>query len=407
MKEKWIGNDWYLSRFNYVDQVQKRMKLSKDVAIADCTLRDGEQQAGIVFTKEEKLQIARKLDDVGIPQIEAGMPSVSKEDEEAVKAIVRENLKAKVYAMARATKQDVDKVIDCGVSGVMISLPIGYLQVQYKLKWSEEKVIQTALEITDYAKSHGLWVNLSPVDTTRAEPAFMKRVLSAIAKGGHVDRVRMVDTVGAAGPWAIRYLVTEMRRVLKRIPIEVHVHNDLGLATANTLAGLEAGAKVASTTVNGIGERVGNAATEEVLVALRLLYGIDLGIKYEKLGELSNLVERLSGIRLQVNKPVVGSGIFTHESGVVVDGILEMPFTGELYSPGFVGQTRKIVIGKKSGRKSVEFKLKELGLEVPDQQIGDILTRVKEQAIQNKGLVSDDQLKTIVAQAIHGPATPR
>jgi isopropylmalate/homocitrate/citramalate synthase len=399
VKERWISDQWYLSRFNFVSKVQKQMKLPEKIAIADCTLRDGEQQAGVVFTKEEKVQIARKLDEVGIHEIEAGMPASSREDEEAVRAIVKENLGAKVYAFARATKQDVDKVIDCGASGVQISLPIGYLQLQHKLKWDEEKLIRTALEITDYAKSHGLWVNLSPYDTTRAEPNFMRRYLSAIEKEGHVDRVRLVDTVGAASPWAIRYLVMQMKKILKRIPIEVHVHNDLGLATANTLAGLEAGAQVASTTTNGIGERVGNAATEEVLMALLLLYGVDLRIKYEKLVELSKLVEELSGVRLQVNKPIVGRGIFSHESGGTVAGILEMPFAGELYAPELVGQTRKIVLGKKSGRASIEFRLKELGLSVPDQHIATILARVKEEAIKNKRPISDEEFRAIVTEA--------
>jgi len=374
------------------------MKISKHIVVTDCTLRDGEQQAGIVFTKNDKVEIARKLDELGIREIELGMPSVSEEDTEAVKAIVKEKLNARLYALARATRPDIDKVIDCGVSGVQISLPIGYLQVKYKLDWDEDRVKKTVLEMTDYAKSHGLWVNLSPYDTTRAEPKFMKRFLSTIAKDGHVDRVRLVDTVGSAGPWAIRYLVHEMRKILKRIPIEVHVHNDLGLATANTLAGIEAGAQAASTTINGIGERVGNTSTEEVLMALRLLYGVDMGIKYDRLYELSRLVERLSGIKMQINKPIVGTGIFTHESGISVDGILQMPFTGELYSPELVGQTRKIVIGKKSGRHSIEFKLKEMGLNVTESQLGAILTKVKKQAINNKGLVSDEQLRTIVAQ---------
>jgi isopropylmalate/homocitrate/citramalate synthase len=270
--------------------------------------------------------------------------------------------------------------------------------VHYKLKWSEEKLIKTALEITDYAKSHGLWVNLSPYDTTRAEPIFMRRVLSAIAKDGHVDRVRMVDTVGSAGPWAIRYLVTQMKKVLKKVPVEVHVHNDLGLAVANTLAGLEAGAEAASTTMNGIGERTGNAATEEVVMALRLLYGIDLHINCAKLCELSGLVERLSGVKLQVNKPVVGRNIFAHESGLVVDGILEMPFTGELYAPELVGQRRRIIIGKKSGKRSILFKLKELGLNATDEQVGSILSRVKEESINRKEILSDERFKAIVEE---------
>jgi len=270
--------------------------------------------------------------------------------------------------------------------------------VNVKLRWTEEKLINTALEIIDYAKSHGLWVNLSPYDTTRAEPGFLRRYLSAVAEEGRVDRVRLVDTVGSAGPWAIRYLVREMKTILGRIPIEVHVHNDLGLATANTLAGLEAGAEVASTTVNGIGERVGNAPTEEVVMALHLLYGLNLGIKYGKLCELSRLVEKLSGVRLQVNKPIVGKDIFSHESGITVDGILQNAFTGELYAPELVGQKRKIVIGKKSGKHSIRFKLEELGISIPEQRIGALLARVKEEAVRSKSLISDEQIRMIASE---------
>lgn len=398
MKEKWASEKWYLSRFNFVPEVKRSLKSVQKVVISDCTLRDGEQQAGVIFTKDDKVRIARKLDEVGIHEIEVGMPAASEEDEEAVRAILKEGLDAKLYAVARALKEDVDKVIDCGASGVLISLPAGYLQLRYKLKWDEEKLINTALEITDYAKSHGLWVNLSPYDTTRAEPNFLKRYLTAMAKDGHVDRVRIVDTVGAASPWAIRYVVTKMKKIVGHIPIEVHTHNDLGLATANTLAGLEAGAEVASTTVNGIGERVGNAPTEEVIMALYLLYSIDSGVRYEKLCELSKLIEELSRVKMQVNKPITGKGIFMHESGIVVDGILQEPFTGQLYAPELVGQTRKIVIGKKSGKHSIKFKLEELGLSVPDEQIGKILKRVKKEALKSKSLVSDKRLKDIVIE---------
>jgi isopropylmalate/homocitrate/citramalate synthase len=404
MKEKWISDKWQVSEFNFIEDVVNEIRIPHQVFISDCTLREGEQQAGVVFNKGDKLALAKELDEIGVHEIDVGMPAVSREDEEAVKAIAREGLKAKVYAEARALKQDIDKVIECGVSGVEIILPAGHLQLEHKLKWSEERLINTALEMTDYAKAHGLWVNLSPYDTTRARLPFLKKYLSAVTKDSHVDRVRLVDSVGCAIPLAIKYLVKEMKEATGRIPIEVHCHNDFGLAVANTLAGVEAGANVVSTTINGMGERVGNAPTEEVALALRILYGVDLDLRFERFCRISNLVQDLSKVRLQPHKPVVGENAFRYESGMTVAGLAEDPFTGEAFSPDLVGQTRRIILGKKSGSKSIELKLRELGIKVPNSFVDMILQRVKEEAIKTKASVSDDTLKRIVSELANGCA---
>ena len=396
--QQWKSENWYVSWLNYIPEIGG--KIDPRVTVTDCTLRDGEQQAGIVFSKDEKVAIAKKLDEVGVHQIEAGMPMVSHEDLEAVKAIVRERLHAHLYVLSRAIKSDIDMVLSCDVPGVQVSMPSGELQVKYKLKWPEEKVISTAVEIVDYAKAHGLWVNLSPYDTTRADPAFLQRYIETVAKETKVDRIRIVDTVGSARPAAIAYLTKMIKKWAGPIPLEIHAHNDFGLAVANSLAALEAGASAVSTTVNGIGERVGNAATEEVVLALRVLYGIDTRIKYDKLYELSQLVQRMSGVRLQPHKSVVGQGAFRHESGISVDGILELPWTGEAFAPEFVGQKREIVLGKKSGKNSIEYELKNLGLTATPEQVNSILTLVKDESIRTKGPISSERFKEISKQAL-------
>ena len=376
------------------------MQLPKQVTVTDATLRDGEQMAGVVFKKEDKIQIALKLDELGIHRIEAGFPAVSKEDEKAIKSIVKEGLNAKITALAVGIKQHIDKVIDCDAWGIDIAIPSGYPYLQYKLNWSEEKTINLALEMIDYAKDHGLWVCLEPYDTTRAKMGFLKRYLGAVTKEGHVDMIQVVDTVGCASPMALRYLVSEVKKTIKDTPIEIHSHNNLGLATANAIAAVEAGAEAFYSCINGIGEGVGNASTEEVSIALLLLYGIDVGLKFDKFVEVSKLVEELSGVALQRNKPIVGNAAFSHESGLVVSGVLKATFSAETFSPELVGNMRNIVLGKKSGSDSIEFKLKNLGVEASKEQVGKILQKVKEKAIMKKAPLTDKEFREITKEVI-------
>ena len=395
-EEKWTSDKWYVSEYNFVEKVRRGMKLPARVTVTDATLRDGEQMAGVVFRKKDKVRIARKLDEIGIHRIEAGFPAVSKEDEEAVKAIVKEGLNAKVTALAVGIKQHVDKVIDCDAWGIDIAIPSGYTYLKYKLEWPEEKAINTAVEIIDYAKDHGLWVCFEPYDTTRAKTGFLRRYLQTVIKEGHVDLVQVVDTVGCASPPAMRYLVSKVKEIVKDTPVEVHSHNNLGLATANALAAVEAGAEAVYGCINGIGEGVGNASIEEVAIALLLLYDIDLGLRYDKFVEVSRLVEELSGVKLQRNKPIVGEAAFNHESGLVVEGVLRVPFAAEAFSPELVGQTRKIVLGKKSGKPSVEFKLKSLGIEATEEQVREILEKIKEKSVEKKAAITDEEFREIV-----------
>lgn len=401
MKEPWATEEWHVSYLNFLPEVREGFNFQKEVIISDCTLREGEQQAGVVLSPSDKLRLARELDEIGIPQLEVGMPAVSQEEFENVKAIGKAGLRAKTIALCRIVKGDVEKALECGTWGVSISVPIGYLQIKHKLKWSEERVIAEVTKLTQYAHQQGFYVVLSPYDTTRADLKFLKRFLKVVVSQGHVDRVRVVDTVGSCLPQAIQYMVKWLARLTK-LPVEVHCHDDFGMATANTLAGIAAGANVASTTLNGMGERAGGAPTEEVALALKLLYGIDLGLKYEKFYAVSKLLQEMSGTRLAPHKSIVGENAFGQEAGLVVSGWKEMVFTAEPYLPELVGQSHKLILGKKSGKDSIEIKLKELGLEANKEQLEEILLRVKLQAEKTKRPVTDRDFEKIVQEVFEG-----
>lgn len=388
----------YLSPFNTLPEITEQFHFSPHLTLCDCTLRDGEQQAGVVFTKEDKVAIAAILDEMRIPEIEAGMPCNSQEDADAIAEIVRASKHSRITACVRGLEKDFDLAAELGVWGATISLPIGDLQRKYKLKWDDDTYIANMRRLTEYAKNKGLYVNLSPYDTTRANPAFLDRVMEEVVKCGTVDRVRLVDTVGSANPEAIGYLTRRIKGILgDKVWLEVHCHDDFGLGVASTLAGALNGAEVLSTTINGLGERSGNTATEEVLVALKLLYGRDLGVDLTRSVEISRLVEKLANAPLQNHKPVVGRHSFSHESGMVVAGVLEEPFVAEAYDPALVGATREILIGKKSGAKSIEAKLAAKGITLEDQQVRALLAQVKEKALQVKRSLSDDEFMELVA----------
>lgn len=400
MENPWETEQWSVSPYNFIEGVTAPSGMPKDIIISDCTMRDGEQQAGVTLTKDDKLQLAHALDEIGIHEIEVGWPVVSENEREAIKAITSAGLKTNVRAVCRAVKGDIDLAVECGLGMIVLSLPTGDLQVKYKLKWPEERIIATAVDLTNYAHSKGLYVVLSPFDTTRTNPDFLERYLRGAVTDGHVDRVRMVDTVGCATPHAIKYLVEMVLEITNR-PVEIHCHNDFGLATANTLAAIEAGATVASTAMNGMGERAGNTPTEEVALALRILYGIDLGLNFEKFYHASKLLQEVSNVPLQRHKAVVGDNAFAQESGMVVSGWLVNPFTSMALLPQMVGQEATVLIGKGSGKDVVKWKLDCLGLIASEQQLPEITSRVKEEAERTKSTLDDDAF-TRVVQSVTG-----
>lgn len=399
MEKPWISDKWYVSNYNFHPDVLAEVKFT-DVVISDCTLREGEQQPGVVLTGDEKVRIACALDELGIHQIEAGMPAVSAEEQKTITRIAKLGLKAKILAFCRARKEEIQIARDCGVWGILCSLPSSDLLITEKLKWPYEKVIDTALQLTRFAHEQGLYVVFSPFDTTRADFQFLSKYIETVLAQGCVDRLRIVDTRGCITPHGIGYLIKKIR-ALTTLPIEIHCHNDFGFATANAIIAAAAGANVLSTSMNAMGERSGNAATEEVATALLVCYGLNLGLNYEKLYETSQLIQELTGVKLHPHKAVVGRNAFCFESGAGLEGFAKgNPFISETYLPEVVGQRFSYLLGKKSGKYSIQMKLKDLSLEVPEALVDHLLQEVKKKSEETKQIVSDEDFQEIVQNAL-------
>lgn len=392
---------YWVSPYNFKPEVMARREQPAKVLIHDATLRDGEQTPGVVFRKEDKVRIAKALDLVGVDRIEAGMPAVSEEDFEAIGEIVSLGLKAKIFTFARAMKEDVDKAVSCGADGVVIEVPIGYPKLLHQFHWTWEDVVRKSAPVINYAKSKGLYATFFPYDTTRAREEDLDAMLEAIMRESPPDSIGLVDTMGCATPEAIAYLTRKFRDIT-HLPVEIHTHNDFGMAVATELAAVGAGAAVVHSCVNGLGERTGNAALEELILSLDLLYGANTGCDIGAIKDLSELVEELSGIKIAQNKPVVGSENFTRESGIGVNLVVEQPLAMFATHPALTGRKGKIVLGKKSGKPSIQYKLKELELgDLDDDQTAAVLAEVKHQGNEKRGLVDDETFKAIVA-AVRG-----
>lgn len=388
--EPWRSEKHWVSPYNFSENAFRNLSFPERIEIHDVTLRDGEQAPGVVLRSEEKLEIARALDELGVHRIEAGMPVVSQEDFKAVKMIAAEGLKAKVFGFARLVKQDIDAAVEAGVSGIVTEGPVGVPKLM-QFGWRAEDVVNRALEHVDYAKDHGLYTVFFGVDGTRAELPFLKNLYGRVVEEAKADAVAVVDTMGCATPEGFRTLVGEVVKTVP-VPVEVHCHNDFGLGPAVSIAGLSAGASVVHVSVNGIGERAGNASLEEVALSLELLYGRRVGLRYEKLVEVSKLVERLTNFKLAANKPVVGDRVFTRESGISVAGWIKYHLGSESFLPELVGNKHNVLIGKKSGRHSLEWKLKNLGIETIPEDLDTVLEKVKQRSIEKKGPLTDEEL---------------
>jgi isopropylmalate/homocitrate/citramalate synthase len=398
----WIGPKWASSPLNFKPSVLKQFSFPKKLELYDVTCRDGEQRPGVVFRKEDKVVIAKKLDEVGIQRLEAGMPAVSDDDFNAVNEIAHSGLNAKVVAFSRARKEDIDLALKCDVWGVLIETPSSDELITKGFGWTRQKMFDMATEATAYAKDHGLHTTYFAVDSTRADPTFLRKMFNSVVKQSHVDSIVVVDTFGITSPPGMGELVRTVKKWV-RVPIEVHCHNDFSFGTANAIAGLAAGASVAHTNVNGIGERAGGASTEEVAVALRILYNKDLGFKYEKFYELSKLVEAASGVPVSPQKPVVGETAFGYEAGIAVMFCHNFKNANALqyglsYMPDFVGNKFYIAIGKKSGAHSIRWRLEDLGIKASDGEVDKILAEVKQEAIQKKRGLTDDEFLSIIKQ---------
>jgi methanogen homocitrate synthase len=367
-----------------------------NVEICDVTLRDGEQTPGVSFSCEEKSEIARMLDEVGVEVIEAGFPSVSSNEKQCVKTIAGLGLDSRICCLARAKQSDVDAAIDCGVAMVSIFIATSDLHMRIKFKnKTKEQVLADTLPLIDYAHDHGLAVRFAAEDASRTDPVFLKEVYRRASEHG-ADLLSFADTVGCLTPLEMYRVMSNLVATVDR-PLCAHCHNDMGCAVANTVTAAEAGAFQLHTTVNGIGERAGNAALEEVLIALRMSGGVDrYGLSH--LVALSKKVEKFSGIQLPRNKPVVGELAFSHESGIHIAAILDDPHSYENFPPELIGGERRFILGKHTGKKALEHVVSSMGCELTEPQICRVLEKVKKHS-EEKCIVTPEVLKRLIRNA--------
>lgn len=366
--------------------------------IFDTTLRDGEQTPGVSITPEQKLQIAIKLDELGIDAIEAGFPVVSHGESIAIKNITKQGLKAEICGLARAVKSDIDAAINCDLAYVHTFIATSDIHMQFKLRMNREQVLEKAAWAVEYAKKHGIQVEFSAEDATRSDRAFLNQVFRAVASAG-VDRLDIPDTVGYATPQYIEEIVKDVHTNIE-LPISMHCHDDFGLAVANSLSGINAGAACAHVTINGLGERAGNASLEEFVMALQCLYGRKHNVKTELLYETSRFISNTMGIIVQPNKAIIGENAFGHESGIHTHGIINNPLTYEPISPDLVGRKRWLQAGKHAGAHGIRAMLESFGIKPTEKELYDIVEEQKNLADKGKSITTAELL-SITSDVMH------
>ncbi len=400
MSQPWKTDRWFASPWNFAPEVQSELKFPKQIRIHDVTLRDGEQQTGIVFRRQEKVAIAKKLAEAGVHRIEAGMPAVSAEDEAAIKDIVALNLSSEIFSFARCMPADVKLAKECGVKGIITEIPSSDHIIKNAYGKTMDWAIKSSIETTLAAKESGLYTVFFTIDSTRSELDRYMDLMERVATEGHMDAMTLADSFGVCTPHGIAMVVKRLKARFKQ-PIEIHCHEDFGLGVANTIAALANGASVAHVTVSATGERAGNVPLEDTVMALRVLYGIETGVKTEKFYELSKLVQQLAGFSLPPNRPIVGDSLYNIESGIVamfhrrckqVEPLEYIPFLPEVAGrPGV-----DIALGKGSGLANIEEHLERRGLDATPEQANEIVNRVKQFSIERKRLLTGAEFEDIV-----------
>jgi homocitrate synthase NifV len=364
-----------------------------DILLVDTTLRDGEQTAGVVFSNREKLRIAKMLDNLGVHQIEAGIPVMGGDEKQVIQEMMGYGLQSSIMAWNRANVEDVKHSLDCGVDAVAISISTSDIHINHKLRTSREWVLENMTKAVEFAKNAGVYISVNGEDASRSDFDFLVKFMKE-ARAAGADRFRFCDTVGVLEPFKTYEVISRLIEATG-MEIEMHTHNDFGMATANALAGVKAGARFIGVTVNGLGERAGNAALEEVAMALKFLFDVNLGVNTRDFLNLCEYVARASGRQLYPNKPIVGANTFAHESGIHADGVLKHPATYEVFSPEEVGLERQIIIGKHSGSKSIKMKFLEYGIDLSDEDAEGLLAAVRSVTIDLKRPLFDKELMFI------------
>ena len=369
----------------------KSISGDKDIYIVDTTLRDGEQTAGVVFANEEKIIIADMLSELGVDQLEVGIPTMGGDEKNAIKEIVkRNNYKKSIMAWNRAVIKDIEESIDCGVDAVAISVSVSDIHIKHKLKTSRAWVLENMIKSVEFAKQNGLYVSVNGEDTSRADKEFLVEFINEAKKAG-ADRFRYCDTVGIMEPFRLRKDIEEIYKKTN-FNIEMHTHNDFGMATANAIAGVLGGASHVGVTINGLGERAGNAALEEVIMALMYVYDYKGDINTKMFREVSEYVSQASGRVLPIWKAIVGENMFAHESGIHADGAIKNPKNYEAFDPDVVGLQRQIVIGKHSGKAGIINKFKEYNIDLSDEEAQGVLEMVRASCVRLKRTLFDKEL---------------
>ena len=369
-----------------------------NIRIFDTTLRDGEQSPGVSLTMEDKIEIAKQLSLLGVDAIEAGFPSSSEGEKKVIKDIVKAGLKPEICGLSRANRKDIDAAVECDVDAVHVFIPTSPVQMKYAVNMTPEQVLSAAVDSVEYVKKHGLICEFSPMDATRSELPYLKKVCKAVQDAG-MDRLNVPDTVGIMIPKTMGKLIEDLKTVIT-VPISVHCHDDFGMAVANSLAAVEAGAAQVHCTINGLGERAGNASLEEIVMALHMLYKCKTGVNTRLLYSTSRMVAALTGLSVQANKAIVGENAFAHESGIHTRGVTEKPITFEPIKPELVGRTRKLVAGKLAGTRGIKAELEEIGIHPTEEQLKDIVQRVKD--LGDKGKMVTDADLIALTSAVMG-----
>lgn len=394
---------WWVSPSNYEPEVMEKFNFPKKIEFLDTTLRDGEQQPSIILTKDEKVEIAKKLNEAGVHRIEAGTPAVLKEDAEAIREICDLGLSSKIYAFVRNMPKDMKLAKECGVDGVIAEMIGSEHMLRYAKKWEIDRAIKSSIEATLVAKDLGLKVTYFPADSSRAEFDFLVDLVSAVNEEGHMDAVTLVDTMGVFSPEGAAYRVRKLKERFPNLPIELHFHDDYAMGVSTTIAGLAAGAEVAHVTVNGIGERAGGAQLEAVALGLEALYGVDSGLKLESFKDLSRFVTERTRVNPGPTKPVVGEKIFLWETGLPsslwtnckdIDPLIMLPYSYKL-----TGQNEPyLLLGKKSGKDNLKAWLADAGAEVPEEKMNDLLQLVKNKSYAEKRDLTREEFKQLLQQ---------